>query len=546
MVAALDLGSSAERRGGSSPSIRTIHRLYEQPSPYPVEINLHDDDGLNARLEVVVSEADYRDTLHEEIEAQRKKANMPGFRKGKVPKGLILKMAGEQLRSQAVKGILSEQIDLKIREQVGPIIFHPLMESDPSEYDWSQDGDFHFVFEIGRMPEFEIDFSVLEGLELKTLQPTEDELDEEVEQLQKDHGQLDRLDEIVDADDVRAYIRIREKDDESGEILEGGLDKTQFIDFGQIPDALRKYLAGKGVNQTYDATLEELGGKETLAQVLGLDEHVRDDLGNHFSVGIQAAITFKEAELGPDFYNQVLGDDEVDNEADFRKEISSQLAQRYRNNGEEKMFADFRDQLLDKTEFDLPESFLWKYFQEEFEDKEEDETPDQEKLEQKYKDFKREVRWAIISQKLADYYEVTVSEEQITQQAIGQIQQQYGSMMGQLGEDERMQFVQSLASNENLRNRISTSLKDLNMFQKAIEDLDYKEVVLSRHDFDVWLEEEELAEEDDQEHEAEQEAQEPVSEINESIQETEEENNTDASGQSPVDSDRSSDQETSI
>ena len=394
------------------------------------------------------------------------------------------------MRNKAVSEALDQRIDAFLEDHIGMVLFQPLLESRPADFDWSQDGQFSFLFHLGRRPDVDIDLSQLEGLKKKVVEINDDHVEDLVQSLRKSKGKTDTIETIEDDEKVMCHIRIREKDDERGEILEGGLDKMKIIDFSTAPREFREFLSGKSADgDAYDATADQLGGKDRLGEFLELEEDVKDDLNDQFSIDIQTAVTFKLADMDQEFFDSVFGVGEVETEEQFREKIREQMATDYDQKSDKWLYEQYRQKLLEAVEFDLPQGFLYKYLHEQ---KAQEQSDEQNKVSREevvlddgeYEEFFENVRWSVISQNLSERYDVQVDDEEVQQQAIREISQQYGSVLQQVSEEQRIQFFRSMLSNQNLKNRVRINLIDWKTFQEAKAELPFEQEVIDKESFD--------------------------------------------------------------
>jgi trigger factor len=448
-----------------------------------VEINVQEKDGLTAYLEAVVTQEDYQEEYDKTLEQQRKQASLPGFRKGKVPKKVIERMAGEGLKAQAVQEALQEELTKYIQNELD-ILFRPLPLEEDQQIDWKNQQEFRFRYLIGKHPQPDIDLSALEDLTLYRVEISAEDVDAKIDELQRRHAQFDKVDELYDAPEVRCSLLLQELDD-NGEVLEEGFQKEAVVDFDNAEASIRGFLVGKERNAQYDAHLDDLGGREAVQKQFDIDELTAQDLGEHFRVTIQAGVYFKKAPLDQTLFDNVFPPDQrvtpIQSEEEFREAVADEIRKEYYDIAKQRLFLQIREQLPNKVEVPLPDEFLERYHQKEILEKKEQQEPssDEEDPETAFFRFKENVRSAIIFNTLARRYDVEVSEDEITRFGAQNLYHNFGYTLYNLPEWSRRDYLDGILKDEQYRTQIRQSVQEYKVMEAMMDDLPYQEQVIS-------------------------------------------------------------------
>src|SRR5436190_13479239 len=202
-------------------------------------------DDLNAVLKIQLKPEDYKGPVDDAIRKYSKKVNMPGFRQGMVPVGMVRKMYGKALLADELNRLVAESVDKYITEQKLNLLGNPLPKPENDfEMNWEQPTDFEFAFELGLAPEITLTLPPKKTFTYYEISVDDKTINEEVDRLQKQHG--DYLNpETTDAD-CSVFVKIEEL--ENGELKEGGLNNKAYMLIDKITDAkVKKQFIGKKI-----------------------------------------------------------------------------------------------------------------------------------------------------------------------------------------------------------------------------------------------------------------------------------------------------------
>ena len=157
-------------------------------------------DDLNAVVKVAITKEDYQDKVDTILKDYKKQANIPGFRKGQVPMGLIKKQYGKAVLVDEVNKLLQDNLNKYLTEEKLDVLGNPLPKQQDN-FDWDQD-ELAFEFELGLAPDFEVSLKTKKAITQYKIVADKKMIDEQVERIQKQYGKLVSKDVVSKNDEV--------------------------------------------------------------------------------------------------------------------------------------------------------------------------------------------------------------------------------------------------------------------------------------------------------------------------------------------------------
>jgi len=385
--------------------------------------NLHD------KLTVKVSKEDYLPSFEKAIKDYSKKANIPGFRKGMVPTGMVKKMYGASIfYDEVIKSVEKELQQYLVKEK--PEIFaQPLpMENDLRNLDMNKPDEYEFPFEIGLKPEVTLDALSTAKPVFHKVKVTKEMVDEEVEKLVTQKG------ELKDAEDVSAPENVLnvlfEESDADGNVVEGGISKDNSILLKYFSEEFQIKLQGKKVNDSIVLQLKEAfqeKEREWILSDLGLDKEDASAIEKFFKMTVTKIGLVEKKELNEEFFNQVFPGKDLKTEEDFRKTLEEEIQKQWDAAGHNQVQDQLYHTLIDAP-LQLPADFLTRYIEIGGEKQKTKAEADSE-----YPQFENQLKWTLISDKIIKENNLEVSEEELRDTMKKEIMGYFGQM--NLGED---------------------------------------------------------------------------------------------------------------
>lgn len=388
---------------------------------------------LNEKLTLKLEKTDYLPTFEKSLKDYSKKANIPGFRKGMVPAGLIKKMYGPSLFTDEVLRTVDRELIKYLEEEKLDIFAQPLpVEMDIRQLDVNNPADYTFHFEIGMKPDFALaDLSKAKMTRYK-VKITDEMINNEITRLQNRYGNMKDQDTVTTEDHILNVIFTEV--DENGNEIEGGIRKDNSLLVKYFKEEFRSNLLGKTINDYVIAQLDKAFAEKELDFILndlGLDKNDPAVSQKHFKIQITKIGLLEKRELNDEFYKQLYPAAEVTSEADFRNKIKEEIQAYWDNQAKSQLQHMAYHELLDGTTIDFPESFLKKWMTTQGE---KDKPKTEEEAEKEFPTFKNQLKWTLISDKIARENNIEVKPEEIKAFAK---QQLFGYMNMPVGGDDQ-------------------------------------------------------------------------------------------------------------
>lgn len=383
---------------------------------------------LTDKLTVKLSKDDYFPAFEQSLKKYAKTANIPGFRKGMVPTGMIKKMYGLSVFTEEVLRTVEKEINKYMDEEKLDIFAQPLpLDSDSRQLDMNNPSDYAFAFEIGLKPVIDIDVKNIAVTRHK-VNVTEAMIDEEVDRLKLRHGKMTDPEEVTVEENV-LNVTFSECDVDGNEI-EGGISKGNSLLVKYFSESFRPQLMGKKkddsivlqINHAFDAK-----EREWIISDLGLSKENETAVEKYFKMTLTKVGLIEKPEMTEEFFAAAYPGKDLISEDDFRKAVKADIQAQYDIQSKNQLQDQIYHHLIDHTQLEFPEEFLKKWIQQ---GQEQQKTA--EEAEKEYPSFASSLKWTLITTQLTNQHEINVLPDEIKHFAKQQI---IGYMGGQNVED---------------------------------------------------------------------------------------------------------------
>ncbi|WP_100613342.1 trigger factor [Confluentibacter citreus] len=401
-------------------------------------------DALNAVVKVNITKEDYIAKVEKILADYRKTANIPGFRKGHVPMGMVKKQYGKAVLVDEVNKLLQDALNKYLTEEKLDVLGQPLPKPQDN-IDWDSDG-FSFEFELGLAPEFEVDLNSKKPIDQYVITADDKMIDEQVERIQKQYGKLISQNEVEADSNITGVFKNEEREIENTVTLT--LDKFKN-------KATQKQFIGAKVGDVI--TLNTKG--------LYDDEHDLMDalkLGHDDVHGLSIDVTFtiteisksELADLDQDMFDRLFGKGNVNSVTELKEKIKEDAEKQFKQQADQKLLNDVTEYLVENTKFDLPATFLQKWMQTAGE-----KPMDNDQAKEEYEKSEKSLRYQLIEGKLITDNNIQVTLEDIKGHARDMIRVQM-AQFGQLNptDKELDDIAARVLSNQDEARRISEQL----------------------------------------------------------------------------------------
>lgn len=437
---------------------------------------------LNDKLTITLSKGDYLDDFEKSLKKYAKSANIPGFRKGMVPAGLVKKMYGQGVFGEQVLRKVEEELNKYLQTEQIDIFAQPLPLSQQSpQLDMNQPGDYQFEFEIGLKPAIELKPEQLKVTRY-VVNVTDQMIQEEVERWQKRNGERTEPEAIHHKDNV-LQINLTEVD-AAGQPVENGIQKDTSLLVSDFEEATQTALMGKKKEETLDITLQQAFTAEVLKAVLselGMQENQKE---LPLRLTINKITQIIPAELNEDLYKKVFPDQEITTEDAFRLAVKESIAAHFAQQAKNQVYDQIYHALVDHTPLSFPENFLKRWMQQGGE-----QPKTAEQAESEYPSFEKQLKWTLISNQLIQDNKIEVTPDDIRNFAKMQLFSYMGGQINMMGENSQWiddyanRMLQDKKFVEDSYHRISTD----KMFQQLETMVSAVDEPISREDFESKL-----------------------------------------------------------
>jgi len=435
-----------------------------------MKITREDKDQLNSVIKINIEKNDYSPKVEKILKDQRKKASIPGFRKGMVPMGMIKKQYGKSVLVEEVNKLLQESLNSHIKTEKLEILGNPLPKPQDN-LNWESD-DFNFEFELGLAPKFDISLDDEGPVKYYNISADEEMIDNQLKTIQRQYGKIESHEEVKENSTLVGTFHNEEEGIENETTF-----KVEDID-GE--NNQKELLGAKAGDQVVLKSNDLFKDNDTLATYLGIEKD------KAASLKVDLTFTIKEineqilAELNQELFDKAFGEGEVSSEKEAKEKIAEQSKKNFQQQGDQQFFNDVTEHLIKKADMSLPSEFLQRWMQTQSEKR-----LTVEEAKDEYEKSEKGIKYQLIEAKIANDNDVKVEMEDVKKVAKEKIKMQM-MQFGQMDfpEDQMDGIIQNLMSNQEQVKQFSEEV----MVQKLLElykekmnieenDVTYKEFV---------------------------------------------------------------------
>ena len=435
-------------------------------------------DKINGLLTMTVEQADYQEKVEKTLKDYRKKAQVPGFRPGQVPMGLIKRQYGTAVKVDEVNKLLGEKLYEYIRENKIQMLGDPLPNTEKQvAQDFEKDNDLTFVFDIAVAPQFEVSLTGKDKVDYYTIAVDDKLIDQQVQMYASQGGEFVKAEVFSGNDTLTGDLR---QLDEKGNTLEGGIT----TEGGMIMPAYIKEEAQKklfdgckaGDIITFNPKKAYPDNDAEVAALLKVDKEQVKDLDSDFSYQVTEIRHFQPAEVNQALFDRVFGEGTVSDEKAFREKIAEQLKAQFVGSSDFKFMQDVRAHLEKKVgKLEFPEALLKRIMLQNNQDKGAD------FVEKNFEGSIQELKWHLIKEQIVAAHQIKVEEadiQRVAKEAIRAQFAQYG--MSNVPDDVLENYAaEQMKKRENVDNFVDRAV-DLKLTEtlKTVVKLNEKTVTL--------------------------------------------------------------------
>ena len=441
-------------------------------------------DDLNAVIKLQIVKEDYESQVNDVLKDYRKKANINGFRQGKVPMGVIKKMYGTPVLADEVNKLLSQELMKYIRENDLKILGEPLPnETEQKEINWEKDTDFEFAFDIALTPEYTLNLSKRDKMTFFKIAVDEKMIENGVEMHARRFGSNEPVEAVEEKELLKGnYAQV----DAEGNLVEGGItsdDVAISLEYMADEDAKKKFVGAKKDDAVVFNPAKAFANKTDLASMLNISKEEAETLDADFQFTITEINKFVNAELNQELFDKVFGEGTVSSEEEFKNRIKEDIEKQLVNDSDYKFLIDAKEKLVKKAKMELPEAFLKRWIIAT------NKEMTEEQVEKDFANYVDEFKWQLIKNRLTEENELKVEQEEVMefakQQALMQFQQ-YGMM--DVPEEYLTNYAQQMMQNQEEQRKIYERMMDNKIVEYLKGAIKIEEKEVSTEEFNKMFE----------------------------------------------------------
>ena len=365
-----------------------------------MNISKTDLDALNAVIKITVDRSDYETKVNTVLSDYRKNANIPGFRKGHVPMGMIKKQYQQAVIADEVNKLLRENLEKFIKEEKLDLLGNPLPKAADEELDWNAD-QMDFEFELGLAPKFEVKLDQLKKVVRYEIDPEAKMINEQLDYIRKQYGKLVSQKNPDKDFEITAQFRNEELEIEK-------ISSFKLDDF-KSKKAL-KSLKEETINSVVNFPVKGLFKEdELLKSLLSLDDDKLKELkDSNITLEIKEINERIPAELNQELFDKLYAPGIVTSEKELKERIKEDLQKQFEPQADQKLLNDITEFLVEKTKFKLPADFLKRWMQT---SGKEELTPEQ--AAEEYEKSEKGIRYQLIEGQIITENKLDISFEEL-------------------------------------------------------------------------------------------------------------------------------------
>lgn len=416
-------------------------------------------DSANAILKIEVKKADYQVKVDEAVKTFRKKANVPGFRPGTVPVGMVKKMYGKSILADEVNKLVGEGIYNYIQENKLNILGEPLPNQEKQQpVDFAKEEDYEFFFDIALAPEIKLDLTKKDKMDYFKIAIDEELVQKQISSYKANYGKYETVEEDAKPTDLLKgeVVELENGTPKAGGIaVEGAVLMPSYM---KDEEEQAKFANVKREAQIVFNPGKAYDGNETeIASFLHIDKDAVEAIAPEFMFTVKEITRYKEADLDQALFDKVFGEGTVKTEAEFLDKIKESLSSQLAPDSDYKFLLDARALLENKVgDLTFPDAFLKRWLLTTGSEK------TAESLDAEYPKILEDLKFHLIKEQLAKDNDLKIEEADVRNVAMQAARVQF-AQYGMVGMPDD---VLANYANEMLKNKETSR----NLVDKAMEE----------------------------------------------------------------------------
>jgi len=385
-----------------------------------LEITLNKLNSTEGVIKIKLTEGDYQPHVEEKVRDYSRKANIKGFRQGKVPAGVIRKMFGKSILVDEINHVLSHKLTDYIRENNLKILGEPLPNQDKARtIDWDVQKDFEFEYQIGMVGDFSYDVSKKVKVTAYPIEVDEKTIEETVADIKKRFGKAAYPETSEVGDNLFGELRSTATREDGEPVFS---KEYVVIETEKVAASEQKNFVNVKKEEvvTFDMS-KAFTDVALIAEMLEVSENEARETKGTYSLKVSNIVRTAPAEMNQELFDRVFGKDAVSNETDFIAKIRETIAENYQRESQHFLDHNIEDHFIANTQIDLPDEFLKNWLKVSSQGKVTDSVLDEE-----FETYRRSLKWDLIKNRISDDNKISVEAEEVRAKAKELIISQFG------------------------------------------------------------------------------------------------------------------------
>ena len=451
-----------------------------------MKVTFENPDKVNGLMTITVEEADFKENVEKTLKNYRKKANIPGFRPGQVPMGMIRRQVGTSVKVDEINKLVGQEIYKYVQENKIQMLGDPLPSEKQQPVDVEKDAPYTFVFDIAVAPEFEIKLNGHDKVDYYTIKVDDKLIDQQVEMYSSRSGHYDKVEKYEDNDMLKGDLRELDAD---GNTKEGGITVEAAImlpNYIKVDDQKKLFEGCKlGDIITFNPKKAYPENNGEISSLLKISREEAENITADFSFQITEISRYVKADVNQELFDQVFGKDVVKDEKEFRERIAEGMKAQFAVDSDFRFIYDLRAHCEKKVgKLTYPDALLKRIMLQNNKDKGE------EFVEKNYDLSVKELTWHLIKEQLVRDNNIKVEDADIKEAAKEAARAQFAQYGMNNVPDEYLENYANdmLKKKEYVDNLVDRSIdRKLTEVMKGVVKLNPKEVTLD--EFNKMMEE---------------------------------------------------------
>lgn len=449
-----------------------------------MNVTLDKTGNVSGVLTISIVEDDYQAEVKKQLSELGRRRPIKGFRPGHVPAGLLKKYYGGQVTAEVVDQIVSRELTNYIRQNNIDLLGEPMLSKD-TKVDMVAEKDFSFKFDLGFAPEFDLKLDKRVKVPYYNIEVSQEMIDNQNDAFKKRFG-TQVAGEVADEDALLRGSMVELAED--GTAKEDGIKVERTIvspKYLKDDDEKAKFVGKKVGDELVFNPSKGAGGNVTeLAAMLNIDKDQAADVKSDFNFKVEEILVNKDAEMGQELFDSVLGKDVVKTEEEYFEKVKEMLAGQLKNDSNYRFTLDAEQVLKKKVgDLEMPDDFLKRYLVSINKD------ADQAKIEEEYPRTREEIVWQLIKEKVARTYDVKIEQDDLMRLARIYASQQFAQYgMGNLPDDMLDRYAGELLENKDYSREISRRAFEDKVFATIRDNVSLNEKTVTVEEFNKLFE----------------------------------------------------------